>query len=131
MNHDQIYRKVGRRYIPVGIFQEPNWYPPGCSLVVVDKDCTSIQYQHVTPTSAPLLAAFRKARDQMDRVVRDAFAARPTKQTARELKAWSILRRELPGDLIMVQWPAIRDITDALENELVRLVTEEKANPPS
>ena len=127
MTHEQIYRKVGKRYKAVGICQEPNWYPPGCSLVVVDKGCTSIQYQHVTPSAAPLLAALRRCRDAVDEAVRKAHAARPrVGMTNQEKRAWEILSRELPGDLIMIEWPSIREITDAMERELVRLVEDGK-----
>lgn len=127
MNHDVIYRKQGRKYVPVGICHEPTWYLPGCSLVVVDKGCTSIQYQHVTPQAAPLLAALRLARGHMVEVVGKAHAMRPRGgATPRELRAWEILRRELPGDLIMVELPSIMEIVEAMERELVRLATEPK-----
>lgn len=127
MTHDIIYRKQGRKYVPVGICQDPQWYPPGCSLVVVDKSCTSIQYQHVTPQAAPILAALRLARDHMGEVVRKAHAMRPRGgATPREKRAWEIMRRELPGDLIMVEWPSIMEIVEAMERELVRLATEQK-----
>lgn len=113
-------------YVPVGIRQEQAWYPPGCSLVVVDRGCASIQYQHVTPQTAPLLAALRLARKHMIDAIRDAHTAYPKRGNRREKRAWEILRRELPGDLVTISRPSIAKIIEAIESALVQIATERK-----
>jgi len=86
-----IYRKRGRRYIPVGIYDDAHlYYPTGATLVWCRPGGTLTRYG-IEPAYAALIAASEPARDAMIEAMRKASYVKPegmVKLTKKEREAW-------------------------------------------
>lgn len=94
---ETIYRKKGRRYIPVGVHDDAHYYYPiGASLVWArpDHGGTLTRYG-IEPADAALLAAADRMRDAMVAAMREANRVKPASYqgrrplTAKQKKAWA------------------------------------------
>lgn len=85
----RVYRKVGKKYVPVN---DPYAYDGLCDgfwLIKIDKGCTSIR-QQIYPEKAPLTAAARLIEDKLVDIIRKASEARPVNipLTPEQKKDW-------------------------------------------
>jgi hypothetical protein len=71
-----IYKKVGRKYVPVSDIHAYDGLRAGWWLVKVSEGCTSIRAA-IYPAKAELQAAIKDKEDQMMDVIRKASEARP------------------------------------------------------
>ena len=75
MKDEIIYRKQGRRYVPIGICDNAaSYWPKGAHLVIVEPGSRYTLY-HVEPAMAALEAAARKMQDGMVQAMQKAAAA--------------------------------------------------------
>lgn len=71
-----LYKKVGRKYVPVNDPYAYDGLREGWWLVGVKAGCTSIR-QQVWPDRSAITAAARDIEDQLTKIISDASAARP------------------------------------------------------
>jgi hypothetical protein len=92
-----LYRKIGRRYVPVSVTHDPGW-TPGSHLVVVCREFRVTQHQ-IDPAFAEVEAAIIEAGKEMAMAIRDASRIRPdvAKWTEKQLKGWEAFRK-VAGD---------------------------------
>jgi hypothetical protein len=81
---ETIYRKVNRRYIPIGLYDsEQQYLPNGAHLVIVKDGCTSTRY-NINVSEAVVLAAVQNVRTALVDALAKAVVMQPSK---RELNA--------------------------------------------
>lgn len=85
----RVYRKVGKKFVPVNDPYAYDGLREGFWLIKIDKGCTSIR-QQIYPDKAPLTAAARLIEDKLVDIIRKASEARPQKNplTLEEKKDW-------------------------------------------
>ena len=85
----RVYRKVGKKFVPVNDPYAYDGLREGFWLIKIDKGCTSIR-QQIFPEKAPLTAAARLIEDKLVDIIRKASEARPAKipLTPEEKKDW-------------------------------------------
>ena len=85
----RVYRKVGKKFVPVNDPYAYDGLREGFWLIKIDKGCTSIR-QQIYPDKAPLTAAARLIEDKLIDIIRKASEARPQKNplTLEEKKDW-------------------------------------------
>jgi hypothetical protein len=85
----RVYRKVGKKYVPVNDPYAYDGLRDGFWLIKIDKGCTSIR-QQIYPEKAPLTAAARLIEEKLVDIIRKASEARPQKNplTLEEKKDW-------------------------------------------
>jgi hypothetical protein len=118
---DILYRKVGKRYIPVN---DPNAYyglEEGYWLVKVAPGCTSIR-QCVYPDRAEIQAAMHKKADSIMDIIRKAGEARPTKikLTKSEQKDWETFIAKHGKSFNMLAYPSLHDVAEQIVEELLK-----------
>lgn len=72
----RVYRKVGKKYVPVNDPYAYDGLREGFWLIKIEKGCTSIR-QQIYPDKAPLTAAARQIEDKLIGIIRKASEARP------------------------------------------------------
>jgi hypothetical protein len=72
----RVYRKVGKKFVPVNDPYAYDGLREGFWLIKIDKGCTSIR-QQIYPDKAPLTAAARLVEDKLIDIIRKASEARP------------------------------------------------------
>lgn len=135
-----LYKKQGRRYIPVSEYGE-EWmhsFPYGATLVVCQEGMQSQRF-NVEPALAPMLAAAKYADTAITNAVIEASKARSSREpvTPAQQKAWKKLEKAFGGGIFYVSYPSAYDITDAavvalskeaermLQNDAVRKAYED------
>lgn len=76
------YRKVGRRYQPLGVYDLSDSYPQGCHLVVVDNDCRYTRFD-IKPDIAAVEAIKKLCAAEITQIIADATAANVANDNAR------------------------------------------------
>jgi hypothetical protein len=85
-----IYRKVNRRYVPIGLYEKEQQYlPNGAHLVIVKDGCTSTRY-NISVVDAVVLAAVENVRTALVDALRAATELQPVQReyTPLEKRAW-------------------------------------------
>jgi hypothetical protein len=118
---DILYRKQGKRYIPVN---DPNAYyglNEGYWLVKVSPNCTSIRVC-VYPDRAEIQAAMHKKADSIMDIIRKAGEARPnqTKLTESEHKDWKAFIEKHGESFNMLAYPSLHDVAEQIVEELLK-----------
>lgn len=72
----RIYRKIGKKYVPVNDPYAYDGLREGFWLIKIDKGCTSIR-QQIHPEKAAITAAARNMEDKLLDIIRKASEARP------------------------------------------------------
>ena len=99
MKSTKIYKKVGRRYIEIGNFDnESLFYPHGASLVFSRKGGTLTRFG-IEPADAAVIAALQRVKETVVNEMEEAAKMMPEKRpyTKKELKAIQAMRDVL-GD---------------------------------
>lgn len=82
----EIYKKVNRRYIPVGLYeQEQQYLPIGNHLVIVSPSCTSTRY-NISLDEAVVLAAVQNVRKALVDALNNAVVMQPSKRSLNALE---------------------------------------------
>jgi hypothetical protein len=118
---DILYRKVGKRYIPIN---DPNAYhglDEGYWLVKVAPGCTSIR-QCVYPDRAEIQAAMHNKADCIMDIIRKAGEARPQKikLTKSEREDWKTFIAKLGKSFNMLAYPSLHDVAEQIVEELLK-----------
>jgi len=92
-----LYRKIGRRYVPVSVTHDPGW-TPGSHLVVVCRELRVTQHQ-IEPAFAEVEAAMAVAEKSMVDAMRAANVVTPAKTgwTKKQREGWEAFRK-VAGD---------------------------------
>lgn len=123
---ETIYRKVGRKYVPVG-YNDPSYFNivnNGSHLVTVSPGGRHIRY-NVEPAAAPLLAALSRAETAMVRVLLDATSAklRVNRLSETEVLASQAYTAIAGSDMHPTfDGPSIQSAVDAFKAALIELV---------
>ena len=90
MTTTPIFKKVGRRYVEIGAYEnEYLHYPHGAHLIWSRPGGVLTNYR-IEPADAALLAAAERMRDAMTEAMRKADRWQPdAKLTGKDLKAWN------------------------------------------
>ena len=85
----RVYRKVGKKFVPVNDPYAYDGLREGFWLIKIDKGSTSIR-QQIYPEKAAITAAARDAEDKLLKIIREASAARPVNipLTPEQKKDW-------------------------------------------
>ena len=118
---DILYRKVGKRYIPVN---DPNAYhglDEGYWLVKVAPGCTSIR-QCVYPDRAEIQAAAHNKQEKLMEIVRKAGEARPQKipLTKEEHEDWTAFIKKHGKSFSILCYPSLHDVSEQIIEELLK-----------
>jgi hypothetical protein len=118
---DILYRKKGKRYVPVN---DPNAYhglDEGYWLVKVAPGCTSIR-QCVYPDKAEIQAAAHNKQDKLMEIVRKAGEARPQKikLTEEEHKDWQKFIKKHGESFSILCYPSLQEVTEKIIDELLK-----------
>ncbi len=132
MMKQALYKKVGRKYVPVSIMDtEFSSFPEGAHLVVsVPKNFTMYRY-NIDPAAAPLIAAGLYARPAIEDALHRASEKRPARTpiTPEQLSAWRRLADAFGDELATLHGPCIQDIAQAGVDELQHQSEELLKNP--
>ena len=125
-----LYKKVGRRYVPVAEYSNEvvDSFPKGTHLVMCYPGGQSRRY-NIDPNYAALIAAGRVAEDAMSKAMHEASEMRPkqTPITEGQRKAWKKLAKEFGDELATLNCASSHDIAEAglkaLQEEADKLLT--------
>ena len=125
-----IYKKVGRRYREIGVFDdEALYYPHGAHLIIV-KPGGSLTKFNIDPANSALLAAAQTMRDAMLEAMHKANRVRPVgadgyrrELAAKERKAWEAYKA-IAGEKssLILEGASLHDVIDAGIQALIEAV---------
>lgn len=111
-----LYKKVGRRYVPVAEYSNEvvDSFPKGTHLVMCYPGGQSRRF-NIDPAYAPMIAAGRVAEDAISQAVHKASELRPQRAllTEGQRRAWKKLAKELGDELATLSISSARDIAEA------------------
>jgi len=120
-SNDIIYKKVGKKYFPMGV-DTYKWdiLPVGAHLIVIDGGCTTRKY-NIDPDYAPMLAAVMYCRDELANAIGEATSARPRNQPITELqrKKWEEFAESMGESLMLLQHDSTYDVAEKVLKMLI------------
>lgn len=120
----KIYKKVGRRYVEIGIFEnEYLHYPHGAHLLWSRKGGVLTRYK-IEPADAALLASAERMREAMIEAMQKADRFEPhEKLTGKRLKAWNAYKA-IAGDesSLRLKGSSMHDVVQAGIDALIEAV---------
>jgi hypothetical protein len=130
MSEEIIYKKVGRKYVPVRYYDSnfDRGFPEGSSLVTKMGNSELRQYK-IDPAHAPMIAAGKYAYEGMLDGLRAASEMRPKTApiTKKERALWEEMKKVMGDSAFYVQFPSLHDIADggikAMEAEVEKMMT--------
>lgn len=132
MTKEIFYRRVGRRYEPVSVYNNEHMdsLPQGCHLVIVDKGWQSRRH-NINPNRAAIIAAATLMEGRLARIIQQATEIRPEKEplTEEQRLAWHRLAQSFDQDNIMLAWPSARQAAEEILAELMADAEHLMANP--
>lgn len=121
---ETIYKKVGRKYVPIKEFDSAYnaGFPKGCHLVICEPGKHLYKY-NIEPELAPLIAASTYAREAISKTIQESLAMRPSSVllTEEQKNAWVELSKAFGDECHPLQYPSIYE---AVENGLYAMVKE-------
>ena len=112
-----LYKKIGRKYVPVQEHVETTGWSEGDYLVQVHPGVTSIRRLRINPDYPAALAAIESARDAMISAIQEASELKPTnKLNPKQQDAYDSFLKECKG--MMFTRASATDIVDAAITEL-------------
>lgn len=105
-----LYKKVGRKYVPVNDPWAYDGLREGWWLVKVSSGCTSIRAA-VYPAKAELQAAIKDKEDQIVDVIRKASEARPKSNslTKEQKNDWEAFIKKHGNSFNTLEYPSIQE----------------------
>jgi hypothetical protein len=116
-----LYRKQGKRYIPINDPYAYHGLDEGYWLVKIVPGCTSIR-QCVYPDRAEIQAAMHEKADSIMDIIRKAGEARPyqTKLTKSEREDWKTFIAKHGKSFNMLAYPSLHDVAEQIVEELLK-----------
>ena len=110
-----IYKKVGRRYVEIGTYDNEQLHYPHGAHLVWSRPGGVLTHYSIEPADAALLAAMERAREAMLDAIHKANVWKPRGElTARQKKAWADYVKVAGEDRpIHLEGPALHDVIDA------------------
>ena len=113
---ESIYKKVGRRYVEIGVHEHvPFYYPIGSHMVVAREGGVLTRY-NITPENSAVEAALERVSDAMAKAMTEATHLKPTKMEWTEKERAAIIDFEkATGGLRALQFEGVsmRDVINA------------------
>jgi hypothetical protein len=116
----RLYRKVGKKFIPVNDPYAYDGLREGFWLIKIDKGSTSIR-QQIYPEKAAITAAVRECEEKLVGIIRKASEARPTKSalTPEEKKDWDKFIAKHGDSFNTLHYPSIQENAEKIVAALV------------
>jgi hypothetical protein len=118
---NQLYKKVGRKYIPASDSWAYDGLREGWWLVKVAPGSTSIR-QQVYPSRAEITAAAREKEEQLIGIIREASEARPSKRplTPEALADWQAFIAKHGTEFNTLEYPSIQENAEKIIEALLK-----------
>jgi hypothetical protein len=118
---NQLYKKVGRKYIPASDIWAYEGLREGWWLVKVAPGSTSIR-QQVYPYKAEITAAAREKEDQLVDIIRKASEARPSQNplTPEALADWQAFIAKHGKEFNSLEYPSIQENAEKIIEALLK-----------
>jgi hypothetical protein len=115
-----IYKKVGRKYVPVSDIHAYDGLRAGWWLVKVSDGCTSIRAA-IYPAKAELQAAIKDKEDEIIEVIRKASEARPQRRPISEQaqKDWKWFIARNGEEFNTLEYPSIQENAEKIIEKLL------------
>ena len=119
--NEQLYKKVGRKYIPENDIYALDGLRLGWWLVKVAPGSTSIR-QQVYPHKAEITAAARDKEDQLIDIIRKASEARPQKNplTPEALADWQAFIARHGKEFNTLEYPSIQENAEKIIEAILK-----------
>lgn len=116
----QLYKKVGKKYVPVSMYDELESLPEGWWLVKVTPGCRSMK-ACMYPDNAELEAAMKDAQDKIVDILNKATQARPrVKPITPEFKrAWERMVKKFGSEMNMLEYDSLYGIAETILKEVM------------
>ena len=119
----RLYRKVGKKFVPVNDPYAYDGLREGFWLIKIDKGCTSIR-QQIYPEKAALTAAARLIEDKLVDIIRKASEARPgwgkhTPLSPEEKKDWEKFINKHGESFNTLAYPSFQENAEKIVAALV------------
>ena len=118
---NQLYKKVGRKYIPTSDSWAYEGLREGWWLVKVKPGSTSIR-QQVYPYKAEITAAAREKEDQLVDIIRTASEARPSQNplTPEALADWQAFIAKHGKEFNTLEYPSLQENAERIMDALLK-----------
>ena len=118
---NQLYKKVGRKYIPASDIWAYEGLREGWWLVKVAPGSTSIR-QQVYPYKAEITAAAREKEDQLVDIIRTASEARPSQNplTPEALADWQAFIAKHGKEFNTLEYPSLQENAERIMDALLK-----------
>lgn len=118
---NQLYKKVGRKYIPASDIWAYEGLREGWWLVKVAPGSTSIR-QQVYPYKAEITAAAREKEDQLVDIIRKASEARPSQNplTPEALADWQAFIAKHGKEFNTLEYPSLQENAERIMDALLK-----------
>jgi hypothetical protein len=117
---ETVYRKVGRRYVPIGELSEHNSYSYGSYLMVVTPGVTSIIRVDVEKYIPEVEVAVKLCAEAMCKCMSEARSTPQLPQTTpltdKQVKAFNMWKKAFCTDRVML--PSVYDVVNECTKEL-------------
>lgn len=121
LDGQRVYRKQGKRYIPVDDPYACTGLTPGWWLVKVTDGCNSMRMT-LRPDRAEIDAAFKDAVNVVQKIIGDALMARPSKIPLTEEQAadWNALAAKHGDCFRMLEYKSIQEIAEQVVEQVTK-----------
>jgi hypothetical protein len=118
---NQLYKKVGRKYIPASDIWAYEGLREGFWLVKVAPGSTSIR-QQVYPAKAEITAAAREKEDELVDIIRKASEARPSRNplTPEALADWQAFIAKHGKEFNTLEYPSLQENAERIMEALLK-----------
>ena len=118
---NQLYKRVGRKYVPASDQYAYDGLREGWWLVKVAAGCTSIR-QAVYPHKAEVTAAAKDKEDQLVEIIRTASEARPPQRpiTSEALADWKKFIKKHGDQFSTLEYPSIQENAEKIIETLLK-----------
>lgn len=112
---EPIYKKRGRRYVEIGVYENAYLYYPHGAHLVWSRPGGTLSLYCIEPADAALLAAAQRMRDSMSEAMQRADRIEPEgKLTGRQLDAWNAYKAIAGEDsALRLKVPSMDEVIDA------------------
>ena len=119
--NQQLYRKVGRKYIPANDNYALDGLREGWWLVKVSPGSTSIR-QQVYPSKAEIAAAAKDKEDELLQIIREASEAKPAKIpiSPEALTDWQAFIARHGNEFSSLQFPSMQENAERIVEALLK-----------
>lgn len=117
----QLYRKVGRKYVPENDPYALDGLREGWWLVKVSPGCTSIR-QQVYPSKAEITAAARDKEEELVKIILEASEAKPAKIpiSPEALADWQAFIHRHGDEFSSLQFPSVQENAERIVEALLK-----------